>query len=233
MILSRLFTELFRLGSVLIATSNVEPDNLYLEGLNRQLFLPFVTLLKHNVDVVSLDAATDYRMEKTKSLPVWLVPIDGVNDTRIESAWRDVTDGARCAPESIRMKARNVLIPSAAAGCARFSFADLCESPLGASDYLAIAGRYHTVVIEHIPVLTPEKRNETKRLINLIDTLYDHHIRLIASAAAMPEALLPVRKGTVGFEFDRTASRLFEMRSLDYLQAWDKAHASQASASLN
>jgi cell division protein ZapE len=223
MILSRLFTELFRLGSVLIATSNVEPDNLYMDGLNRQLFLPFVDLLKQNVDVVSLDTPTDYRMEKTKSLPVWLVPIDGVNDTRIEAAWRDVTDGAKCAPESIAMKGRSITIPSAAAGCARFTFADLCEAPLGASDYLAIAERYKTVVIEHIPVLAPEKRNETKRFINLVDTLYDHQIRLIASAAAMPEDMLPVRKGTVGFEFDRTVSRLFEMRSTDYLQAWHKA----------
>jgi cell division protein ZapE len=223
MILSRLFTELFRLGSVLIATSNVEPDNLYRDGLNRGLFLPFLDLLKQNVDVVSLDTPTDYRMEKTRSLPVWLVPIDGVNDTRIEAAWHEVTAGAKCVPESIQMKGRHIAVPSAAGGCARFTFHDLCEAPLGATDFLAIAARYHTLVVEHIPVLAPEKRNETKRFINLIDTLYDHQIRLIASAAAMPENLLPVRKGTVGFEFDRTASRLFEMRSADYLQAWSKA----------
>jgi cell division protein ZapE len=121
------------------------------------------------------------------------------------------------------MKGRHIAVPSAAGGCARFTFHDLCEAPLGATDFLAIAARYHTLVVEHIPVLEPEKRNETKRFINLIDTLYDHQIRLIASAAAMPENLLPVRKGTVGFEFDRTASRLFEMRSADYLQAWSKA----------
>lgn len=223
MILSRLFTELFRLGSVLIATSNVEPDNLYMDGLNRQLFLPFVDLLKQNVDIVSLDTDTDYRLEKTKSVPVWLVPIDGVNDTRIEAAWHEISGGVKSAPESIPMKGRAIHVPSAAAGCARFTFHDLCEQPLGAPDYLAIAGRYHTVVIEHIPVLAVEKRNETKRFINLIDTLYDHHIRLIASAATMPEELLPVRKGTVGFEFDRTVSRLFEMRSADYLQAWHRA----------
>lgn len=223
MILSRLFTELFRLGSVLIATSNVEPDRLYTDGLNRQLFLPFVALLKQHVDIVSLDTPTDYRMEKTRSLPVWLVPIDGVNDTRIEAAWQQVTDGAKCTPQSIRMRGRDITVPSAAAGCARFTFADLCETPLGASDYLAIARHYHTVVIEHIPVMPPEKRNETKRFINLVDALYDHHVRLIASAAAMPEELLPIRKGTVGFEFDRAASRLFEMRSADYLQAWREA----------
>ncbi|MBL0374082.1 AFG1 family ATPase [Rhizobium sp. KVB221] len=219
MILSRLFTELFRLGSILVATSNVEPDNLYLDGLNRQLFLPFVSLLKDNVDVVSLDTETDYRMEKTKSLPVWLVPINGVNDTRIEAAWHEVTQGAKSVPDGIAMKGRTIHVPLAAHGAARFTFADLCEQPLAATDYLAIAERYHTVFVEHVPVLAVEKRNETKRFINLVDALYDRQIRLIASAAAMPEALLPVRKGTVGFEFDRTVSRLFEMRSEEYLAA--------------
>lgn len=218
MILSRLFTELFQLGAVLIATSNVEPDNLYRDGLNRQLFLPFVTLLKRHVDVVSLDTPNDYRLEKTKSLPVWLVPIDGVNDTRIEQAWHELTEGAKSRAETIDMKGRSIVVPQAAAGAARFTFRDLCERPLGASDYLAIVARYQTVVIEHIPVLTPEMRNATKRFINLVDALYDGHVRLIASAAAMPEELLPIRKGTEGFEFDRTVSRLFEMRSKDYLE---------------
>jgi cell division protein ZapE len=218
MILSRLFTELFRLGAVLIATSNVDPDDLYRDGLNRQLFLPFVGLLKTYVDIVSLDTPTDYRLEKTRSLPVWLVPIDGLNDTRIEQAWHELTAGAKSRPDHIDRKGRSIAVPQAAAGVARFTFRDLCEAPLGAADYLAIVARYRTIIIEHIPVLTPEKRNETKRFINLIDTLYDHHVRLIASAAAMPEQLLPVRKGVEGFEFDRTASRLFEMRSAEYLQ---------------
>ena len=218
MILSRLFTELFRLGAVLIATSNVEPDNLYLDGLNRQLFLPFLDLLKHYVDIVSLDTPNDYRLEKTRSLPVWLVPIDGLNDTRIEQAWHEMTAGAKSRPDTIEMKGRKIIVPQAAAGAARFTFKDLCEAPLGASDYLAIVARYKTVVIEHIPVLTQEMLSATKRFINLVDTFYDHHIRLVASAAAMPEDLLPVRRGTVGFEFDRTVSRLFEMRSIDYLE---------------
>jgi cell division protein ZapE len=217
MILSRLFTELFRLGAVLIATSNVAPDDLYPDGLNRQLFLPFVDLLKHHVDIVSLDTPTDYRLEKTRSLPVWLVPIDGLNDTRIEQAWHELTQGAKSRSEAIEMKGRQILVPQAAAGAARFTFKDLCEAPLGATDYLAIVAHYKTIVIEHIPVLTAEMRNPTKRFINLIDTLYDHHVRLIASAAVMPEELLPVRRGNEGFEFDRTVSRLFEMRSTDYL----------------
>jgi cell division protein ZapE len=219
MILSRLFTELFQLGAVLIATSNVAPDDLYMDGLNRSLFLPFVDLLKRYVDVVSLDTPTDYRLEKTRSLPVWLVPIDGRNDTRIEQAWHELTAGAKSRPESIEMKGRQIHVPQAAAGAARFSFKDICEAPLGATDYLAIVRHYKTLVIEHIPVLTMEMRDPTKRFINLIDTLYDHHTRLIASAAVMPEDLLPVRRGIEGFEFDRTISRLFEMRSADYLES--------------
>jgi cell division protein ZapE len=219
MILSRLFTELFQRGSVLIATSNVEPDNLYRDGLNRQLFLPFVDLLKRYTDVVSLDSPTDYRLEKTRSLPVWLTPLGPDTDALIESAWHRLTDGVAPRAETIEMKGREVPVPAAALGAARFSFRDLCERPLGASDYLAIAERYPTVFIEHIPVLTPQKGNETKRFINLIDTLYDHRVRLVASAEAMPEQLLPVRKGTTGFEFDRTVSRLFEMRSHDYVES--------------
>jgi cell division protein ZapE len=219
MILSRLFTELFQKGAVLIATSNVEPDNLYRDGLNRQLFLPFITLLKANAEVVSLDSPTDYRLEKTKSLPVWLIPTGNLTDARIESAWNEVTSGAKAKTEAIPRQGRTIHVPMAAAGAARFSFHDLCEQPLGAADYLEIAARYRTIFIENIPVLTPEKRNETKRFINLIDTLYDNHIRVVASAAVMPEDLLPVRKGTEGFEFDRTVSRLFEMRSVEYLEA--------------
>jgi cell division protein ZapE len=219
MILSRLFTELFQRGSVLIATSNVEPDNLYRDGLNRQLFLPFVELLKQYADVVSLDSPTDYRLEKTKSLPIWLTPLGPETDEKIEAAWHKLTDGVTPRAESIEMKGREVPVPAAALGAARFSFRDLCEKPLGASDYIAIAERYPTVFIEHIPVLTPQQGNETKRFINLVDTLYDNKVRLVASAEAMPEQLLPIRRGNTGFEFDRTVSRLFEMRSRDYVES--------------
>ena len=222
MILSRLFTELFQRGSVLIATSNVEPDNLYRDGLNRQLFLPFVDLLKQYTEIVSLDSPTDYRLEKTKSLPVWLTPLGPDTDAKIEAAWHRLTDGVTPRVERIEMKGREVPVPAAALGAARFSFRDLCEKPLGASDYLAIAERYPTVFIEHIPVLTPQQGNETKRFINLVDTLYDNKVRLVASAEAMPEHLLPVRRGTTGFEFDRTVSRLFEMRSQDYVESAER-----------
>lgn len=216
MILARLFTELFARGCTLVATSNVEPDNLYRDGLNRGLFLPFVDLLKKNVNVSTLDSPTDYRMEKMESLPVYVAPLDDA-PKMMDIAWRRVTEGAPEMPVSIAMKGRSVEVPHAVGRSARFSFSDLCEKPLGASDYLAIAKRFDVVFVENIPNLGPEKRNETKRFIILIDTLYDASVRLFASAVAMPEALLTEKRGTEGFEFDRTVSRLFEMRSTDYL----------------
>lgn len=217
MILSRLFTELFSLGCVLVATSNVEPDNLYPDGLNRGLFVPFIGLLKENVAVMSLDARTDYRLEKTRRLPVFCQPLSPQADAAIEEAWTAVTEGKQAKVEEIPMKGRSIHVPAAAAGAARFTFSDLCEKPLGASDFLAIAERYDTVFVEHIPFMGPQNRNETKRFIILIDALYDHGVRLFASAAAEPEQLLTEKRGTEGFEFDRTASRLFEMQSQDYL----------------
>jgi cell division protein ZapE len=216
MILARLFTELFARGCTLVATSNVEPDNLYRDGLNRGLFLPFVDLLKKNVDVSTLDSPTDYRLEKMESLPVYIAPLDDA-PKMMDIAWKRVTEDAPEAAVTIEMKGRTIEIPRAAGRAARFSFGDLCERPLGASDYLAIAKRFDVVFVENIPHLGPEKRNETKRFIILIDALYDASVRLFASAEAMPEALLTEKKGTEGFEFDRTVSRLFEMRSEDYL----------------
>ncbi len=226
MILARLFTELFANGCTLVTTSNVVPDNLYKDGLNRGLFLPFIDLLKQNVEVVSLDSPIDYRMEKVKSLPVYVTPLDGAADQAMDMAWHHLTAGQVVAPVEIEMKGRTVLVPRAAGRVARFTFRDLCEKPLGASDFLAIADRFDTVFIDHIPLLSADRCNETKRFIILIDALYDHTVRLFASAAAMPEDLLGTRKGTEGFEFDRTASRLFEMRSADYLALHnEKRHA--------
>jgi cell division protein ZapE len=217
MILARLFTELFAHGCTLVTTSNVVPDNLYKDGLNRGLFLPFVDLLKGHVQVVTLDSPTDYRMEKIRSLPVYVTPLGDAADAAMERAWQQLVNGQVVAPTQIQMKGRSIHVPRSAGRIARFSFYDLCEKPLGASDFLAIAARFDTVFIDHIPLLDANKRNETKRFIILIDALYDHTVRVIASAAAMPEELLVTRKGTEGFEFDRTASRLFEMRSADYL----------------
>ncbi|MGA1801968.1 cell division protein ZapE [Rhizobium sp. HT1-10] len=217
MILSRLFSELFSLGCVLVTTSNVEPDNLYRDGLNRSLFTPFITLLKTYVDVVTLDSPTDYRMEKDDSQPVYLTPLNAETDRAMDAAWARALHGRTAQPTEIPRKGRVVHVPAAVDRLARFSFADLCEAPLGAGDFLAIAARFDTIFIDHIPELGPEKRNQTKRFIILIDTLYDHATHVTISAAAMPEALLVQRRGTEGFEFDRTASRLFEMRSAEYL----------------
>ncbi len=218
MILSRLFTELFAHGCVLVATSNVIPDDLYHNGLNRGLFLPFIGLLKQNVEVTSLDSPTDYRMEKLDSLPVYIAPLGPKADAAMDAAWSRVTGGEDAEPTQIQMKGRHIDVPLACGKAGRFTFASLCEVPLGASDYLAIAHRFDTVFLDGIPRMAPEKRNETKRFIILIDTLYDNQVRLFASAEAMPEDLLTERRGTEGFEFDRTVSRLFEMRSADYLE---------------
>ncbi|WP_454289168.1 cell division protein ZapE [Rhizobium arsenicireducens] len=217
MILSRLFTELFARGCTLVATSNVEPGNLYRDGLNRGLFLPFIALLQRHVEVTTLDSPTDYRLEKLESLPVYVAPLDADADRLMNLAWQRITEGRPEVPTEIEMKGRVVPVPRAVGRAARFSFGELCEKPLGASDYLEIARRFDVVFIDHIPQLGPSKRNETKRFIILVNSLYDATVRLFASAAAMPEQILTEKKGTEGFEFDRTVSRLFEMRSADYL----------------
>jgi cell division protein ZapE len=217
MILSRLFSELFGHGCILIATSNVEPDNLYKDGLNHGLFLPFVSLLKKHVDVATLDSPTDYRTKKLNSQPVYMTPIDERTDMAMDAAWAQALHGRKALPMDIPLKGRKIHVPLAADRMARFSFSDLCEAAHGAVDYLAIADRFDTVFLDRVPLLGPDKRNQIKRFIILIDTFYDHGLRLYITAAAMPEDLLVARRGTEGFEFDRTVSRLFEMRSLEYL----------------
>lgn len=225
MILSRLFAELFAKGCVVVATSNVEPDNLYRDGLNRGLFLPFIRLLKAHTDTVSLDSETDYRLEKSDTLPVWSFPLGLDADANIERAWRHETLGQEAKPEMLSFRGRTIQVSAAVGRCARFTFSDLCEAPLGAADYLAILRRFDTLFLEHIPLLKAERRNETKRFILLIDTLYDHGARIFASAAAPPEKLLAVRKGTEGFEFDRTVSRLIEMQSGEYSSQYEASRA--------
>jgi cell division protein ZapE len=216
MILSRLFSALFAEGVVLVATSNVVPDELYREGLNRQLFLPFIAILKQHAEVLSLDAKKDYRLEKLDNLPVYLTPLGAEADAGMDDAWAAVTEGRTVAPTEIVVKGRHVAVPKAAGTAARFSFHDLCEKPLGARDYLAIVERYDTIFLDHVPVLAEARRNEAKRFILLIDTLYDRKVRLIASAEAPPKGLYVGKRGTEAFEFDRTASRLIEMQSRDW-----------------
>ncbi|HET7412987.1 MAG TPA: cell division protein ZapE [Pararhizobium sp.] len=225
MILSRLFSELFARGCVLVATSNVAPDDLYRDGLNRGLFLPFVGLLKAHALIFNLDARTDYRLEKTVSLPVYHTPLSDETQRAMDEAWHEVTAGKTVAPERLTVKGHDVTVPAAAGGAARFGFADLCARPLGASDYIALAERYHTVFIDGVPKLAEKSRNEAKRFITLIDTLYDHGVRLFVSAEAAPDALMQAEKGTEAFEFARAASRLVEMQSRDY---FDRSRVAQA-----
>jgi cell division protein ZapE len=230
MILSRLFSALFASGVVLVATSNVAPENLYRDGLNRQLFLPFISLLERNAHVMTLDADKDYRQEKLNRQPVYVTPDDAAADRALDDAWEAMTHGQPTSEVTLTLKGRHLVVPRAAGDAARFSFADLCEKPLGARDYLAIAGRFSTVFIDHVPVLGEGKRNEAKRFILLIDTLYDHRMRLVMSAAAPPEGLYTAKRGTEVFEFERTASRLVEMQSRDWLDDWAERREPNAPA---
>jgi cell division protein ZapE len=227
MVLSRLFSALFANGVVLVATSNLAPDELYRDGLNRQLFIPFIGMLKRHAEVIAMDAGTDYRREKLNRMPVYLAPLSAATERQIDEAWKAVTHGLPVKPEHIAVKGRQVTVPSAAGDAARFSFADLCERPLGARDYLAIAARYATIFIDRVPVLADNRRNEAKRFILLIDTLYDHGTRLVMSAEAAPEELYTARRGNEAFEFARTASRLTEMQGRDWLEAWAARHGAK------
>jgi cell division protein ZapE len=217
MILSRLFTALFAAGVVAVATSNVAPDELYKDGLNRALFLPFVALLHERLEVVELDARADYRLEKLKRAPVYYSPISAKADASLDAAFRALTGHDKGEPARIELLGRHVDVPQAIDGVARFDFDALCRRPLGSADYLHIAQRFHTVVLDHIPALGANERNEAKRFIILIDALYDMRVKLIASAAGEPKALYSGADNAEAFEFARTASRLYEMRSADYL----------------
>lgn len=216
MILGRLFACLFRHGVVVVATSNDAPEDLYAGGLNRALFLPFVDLLRTRLDVLHLDARTDYRLEKLNGHAVYFHPLGAEARRAMDALWRSVAGPAGAAPGELRVRGRVIPVPAQAAGAARFSFADLCERPLGAADYVQLARAFPTVFLDDVPALGPERRNEARRFINLVDTLYDSRVRLIASAAAEPAALYPGGDGAE--HFLRTASRLIEMRSHAYLE---------------
>ena len=217
MILSRLFTQAFDRGLVLVATSNSPPENLYKHGLNRALFLPFIELLKRRAEIVRLDAEKDYRLEKLGEGSVYVTPLGAEADAALDDIWRRLTGTDRGQPSELPMKGRVIAVPEAEKGIARFSFDNLCRKPLGASDFLKIARTFHTVLIDRIPILMDGERNATRRLISLVDTFYDNRVKLVVSAAAEPDELYRAAEGEEAFSFGRTASRLIEMRSQEYL----------------
>jgi len=217
MILGRLFDALFAEGVVMVATSNRHPDDLYTDGINRQLFLPAIALLKERLDIVNLDARRDYRLARLEGARVYHSPLGADADAAMDAAWDAVICGARERAETVKVKGREIEVRRAARDAARFTFDELCAKPLGPGDYLALARHYGTVFIDHVPRLGPENRNEARRFVTLIDALYEAGAKLVLSAAAPPDGLYP--EGDGAFEFRRTASRLIEMQSADYLGA--------------
>ena len=223
MILGRLFEQLLDKGVVLVATSNTPPQRLYEGGLNRQLFLPFIALIEKTLDVVALNGPTDYRLLRMTGIKVYLTPLGPEADAAMDAAWLGLTDEKRGAPMDLEFLGRKLRVPQAAKHVARFSFANLCAQPLASPDYLAIAQEFHTVLIDHIPQMTENMRNEARRFILLIDTLYDEGTKLVCSAAAPPDALYVAGDGAEAFR--RTASRLSEMQSEDYIKRGHGVHA--------
>ena len=217
MILGRLFEGLFDEGVVVVATSNRQPDDLYAGGLQRDRFLPFIEILKGRIDILELEAERDYRRDRLVDMGVYHTPLGPAAEAALDAAFAALTDDAAGAPADLTATGRKVIVPLAAKGVARFTFADLCEKPLGAPDYLAIAKAYHTVILSGIPLLPPARRNESRRLVTLIDALYEHKVNVVASADGPPDELSP--EGDTAFAFERTASRLIEMQSEEYIQA--------------
>ena len=223
MILSRLFSHLLAARVTVVTTSNRPPRDLYKDGLNRELFLPFIDLVERQLEVVSLNGPTDYRLERLGGMPTWYVPNGPEATQALSNAFFRLTDYAPedranvPSEEIVVPGGRTLHVPKSLKGVAVFSFKRLCGEPRGAPDYLAVARRYHTVILVGIPQLGPEKRNEAARFVTLVDALYEHKVKLLASADAPPAALYVSGHGA--FEFERTASRLVEMQSAAYLAA--------------
>jgi cell division protein ZapE len=225
MILGRLFEGLLANGTVIVTTANVPPDGLYRDGLNRQLFLPFVRLLEKHFDIVSPKGARDYRLGRVKAHETYITPLGPSADAKLQAIWEDLTDTERGSPAQIEVNGRQLTVPEAARDCVRYSFPQLCEAPLGAADFLALARSYRTFFVERVPRLRREQRNEMKRLIIFIDTLYDAHARLVISSDGEPIEIFPAKGGPP--EVARAVSRLAEMQSA----AWWDATAPEMAAS--
>jgi cell division protein ZapE len=221
MILSRLFKVLFEESVVLVATSNSAPEELYLNGLNRELFLPFIKMLRDNCEIYNLNARTDYRREKLLHFAAYQTPLGKKADAAMDEAWGLATAHDDVAPLRLHVRGHNFDIPLASPDSARFSFDDLCAKPLGAADYLELSRRYGTIFIDHVPTLDFARRNEAKRFIILIDVLYDTGTRLFLSAAGGPDEIYRVPAGLKVGEFSRTSSRLAEMTSIPWLERWE------------
>lgn len=216
MILGRLFEALFARDVVVVATSNRPPQDLYKDGLQRDRFLPFIKMISEKLDILELESARDYRLERMKGMQVYYVPADDSAHQALEACFTELVNGRPAELEHIEVKGRTIEMP-AANGVAMTNFEALCSQPLGPADYLAIADRYHTLVLENIPFMPPALRNEARRFVTLIDALYERKVKLICSADALATELYPEGEGA--FEFERLVSRLIEMQSEDYLAA--------------
>ena len=215
MILGRLFEALLARGVTVVATSNTAPADLYRNGLQRERFLPFIDILQQRLRVLELAGGDDHRLARLKGRRVYHAPLDAASAAELDRAFGDLTDLDRGAPGTVSVRGREIAVPEAARGVARFHFDDLCRQPLGAGDYLALASRFHTFILAGVPAMQPENRNEARRFVNLIDALYEARCNLVLSAAVGPGDLYP--RGLGADVFRRTTSRLIEMQAEDYI----------------
>ncbi len=222
MLLGRLFKVLFEEGVIVVATSNIDPCDLYKDGLNRQLFLPFIELLKSKLTLFEMASGMDYRLSKLPMDRFYSWPLNERAKQAMNDNWDQLTGGILPQSQTLNIAgggSRQIIVPAAGKGVARFDFDTLCRQPRGVSDYLAIAHAFSTIMIDDVPVMLASERNEAKRFISLIDVLYDNRCRLVISADGPPQSLYQAKSGREAFEFERTCSRLIEMQSSDYNRA--------------
>ena len=222
MILGRLFEKLFAHGVVIVATSNTAPERLYEGGLNRGLFLPFIAMIEEKMEVIELGGGHDYRLDRMGELNVYIIPLGPEADAAMDAAWQRLTDAKRGVPTTMTVLQRKLVVPQTANGAARFTFDQLCREPLGAADYVALAKAFHTIMIDRIPIFSPDDLNAARRFTLLIDTLYDERVKIVCSAAAAPSELCDACEDADWFK--RTASRLIEMQSEEYLRLAHGTH---------